>query len=408
MPKYALIDCNNFFVSCERAFNPSLNNKPVIVLSNNDGCVISRSNEAKALNIPMGIPLFKIKDIINQHNVVVCSSNFRLYGDISKRVMISLQILCDKIEPYSIDEAFTSISCLQEGHFIKKKIMQWTGIPTSVGIGKTKTLAKAANEIAKKYPQFKGVLEINDLNLLKLLPIEDVWGVGRQYSKHLKACKVYTAYDLIQKTDEWIHQKMKTPGLQTVFELRGTECKTLKTKNTHRKSVLSSRSFGKPVTTLSELKEAVATYINTAARKLRSENLVTSRVTTFINTGKSQYGTSYYNSEETDLLVATNFTPDLIKLAHENLEKIFKPNIKYKKAGVLFTNLKPANPTQLSITEEVKNTEPLMQTIDYLNEKWGKYAIHPASTGIKKHWQMKSNMRSQEFTTNWKELPIAK
>ena len=407
MSKFALIDCNNFFVSCERAFNPSLKRKPVVVLSNNDGCVVSRSNEAKAYGIPMGTPVFKVQEIIKRHNIKVCSSNFKLYGDLSNRVMISLQMLCDKIEPYSIDEAFISISCLQEGQFIRKKIMKWTGIPTSIGIGTTKTLAKAANEIAKKHPEFKGVVEITNSEMLRLLPIEDVWGVGRQYSKLLKRLGIQTAYDLIQKPDDWIQRKLKIPGLQTVLELRGQECKKLKTESTHRKSVLSSRSFGKPVTSLKDLEEAVATYINTAARKLRSENLVTHRITTFINTGKHAYSNGYYKAETTELLSPTNFTPDLIKAAHQNLHKIFKPGIKYKKAGVLFTNLQPENPTQLSIITPYKNTKPLMQTIDNLNLQWGKYAIYPASTGIKKNWYMKSNMRSQEFTTNWNELPTA-
>jgi DNA polymerase V len=407
MPKFALVDCNNFFVSCERVFNPSLNKKPVVVLSNNDGCVVSRSNEAKNLNIPMGIPLFKIKDIVKNYKVIVCSSNFSLYGDLSNRVMLSLQILCGQIEPYSVDEAFIPITCVQEGHFIRKKVMQWTGIPTSVGIGKTKTLAKAANEIAKKNPEFKGVLEINDPKILQLLPIGDVWGIGRQYKKLLEEYGIKTAFDFIQKPDDWIKLKLKLPGLQTAMELKGIECKKLETKSNQRKSILSSRSFGKPINTLKELEEAIATYINTAARKLRDEDLVTYKVTTFISTGQHTYSEYYSNSYTNKLLTPTNFTPDLIKIAHKNLRKIYKANIKYKKAGVLLTNLQNQNKVQLSMLKPYKNTKILMNMIDQLNSKWGKYAIHPASVGFKKKWQTKSKMRSKEFTTNWAELPIA-
>lgn len=399
----AVMDCNNFFVSCERVFRPDLKTKPVVVLSNNDGCIVSRSNEAKALEIPVGIPLFKVRNIIIKNKVQTFSSNFVLYGDLSNRVMYTLKQLVGDIEPYSIDEAFFECEDLKKAIQIRDKIIQDTSIPVSIGLGQTKTQAKAANEMAKKST---GTFEITNLTQLKNLPIENVWGIGRAYSAKLKSKKIQTAFDLIQKDDKWILAQMNKPGLITTLELRGIPAKESRDPNSKRKSVISSRSFGKPITTLTQLKEAISSYTENAARRLRRDQMVAKQITTYIKTKSPHHHKKYYTSIQTQTLeIATSSTPILIKAAHQNLENIFKPNEKYKKAGVMLTRLCPENQIQLNLFKKYQDQNSTMQIMDYLNEKFGRNTLYPASSGIKKSWSMKSELRSPDYTTDWNQLP---
>jgi DNA polymerase V len=283
---YSLIDCNNFYVSCERVFNPKLEGKPVIVLSNNDGCVIARSNESKALGIGMGVPVFKCKDLIKKHKIQVYSSNYTLYADMSQRVMDTLAQFTSDVEVYSIDEAFLSLSefmslnLTEYARDIRSTVKRWTGIPVSIGIGSTKTLAKVANKLSKRNPQYGGVFDITShtqMNeLLEQIRVEDIWGIGRQYTKLLNQNGIYTALQLKNASDTWIRKHMSVSGLRTVWELRGISCIPLEEAPPSKKAIISSRSFGRPVESLEELKEAIASYISRASEKLRAQQSVTS------------------------------------------------------------------------------------------------------------------------------------
>ena len=419
--KIALVDCNNFYCSCERVFNPKLEGKPVVVLSNNDGCVVARSQEAKDLGIPMGVPIFKIRQIIAQHKIEVYSSNYVLYGDLSGRVMATLANFSPDVEIYSIDEAFGDLSWLSGTELrdyalsIKKTVHQWLGIPISIGIAPTKTLAKIANRIAKKNPEYQGVclfpdLEFEQNQILKAITVEDVWGIGRRYRKWLIGEGIENALQLKQMPEWKIQQKMGVVGVRLLRELNGIACLELELQPKPKKATCVSRSFRRPVTSLAEMKKAVATHTTRAAAKLREQKQCAAAVTVFILT--SRFKDNYYsNSITLPLPIASNLTPELIDVALRGLELIFYEGYQYKKAGIIMQGLQPASIRQgnLFLPEyDPSKQEKLMKTIDQLNNQFGKDTLFWAASGIKQSWQMKRERVSSRFTTCWSELPIVK
>jgi DNA polymerase V len=346
---FALADCNNFYASCERVFNPSLNGRPVVVLSNNDGCIIARSNEAKALGIKMGAPAFKIAASLQANQVVVFSSNYALYGDMSRRVMSALGQFTPEIEIYSIDEAFLNLDGLpvnlaEYGRMIRKTVLKNTGIPVSIGIGPTKVLAKAANHYAKKVPENNGVFILDspakiDESLQKF-PIDEVWGIGRQYASRLTSLNVKTAWDFIQMTDSWVKKNMTIVGLRIKKELEGISCLEMELISPAKKAICTSRSFGQTQTEIEPIREAVATFAGKCAYKLRKQKTCANVLMVFIHTnGFNQNEPQYAQNFICKLPVATNSSLELIKYAACALQAIYREGYRYKKAGVLVTDI---------------------------------------------------------------------
>ena len=413
--KIALIDCNSFYVSCERLFNPKIRRLPVVVLSNNDGCIISRSNEAKALGIKMGEPYFKARNIIIKNNVQVFSSNYSLYGDISRRVMRTLKRFNSKIEVYSIDEAFLDLSNFSDkevkdvGKEIRNTVLQWTGIPTSIGIAETKTLSKVANHIAKK--QKSGVVSlvnIKDLDpILEKVEVRDIWGVGKQLSKFYIKNGIYNAKQLKNASNTWIKKTKNVLSSRTAMELRGVPCIEIETKQAKRKSCCVSRSFGKKVEKLRELKESVTSYCLNAAEKIRSESLVCKSITVFIRTSPFQNkGVFYSNSKTMDFPIATNNSIEIVKNALTALDLIYKDGFKYQKAGIILSGLSDSEKGnslfKSTKDERIKN---LMQSIDNTNYRYGRSTISLASAGINKKWSMRRQYSSKIDTADFYSLP---
>ncbi len=413
--KIALIDCNSFYVSCERLFNPKIRKKPVVVLSNNDGCIISRSNEAKALGIKMGEPYFKEKEIIVKNNVQVFSSNYSLYGDISRRVMRTLKRFNSDIEIYSIDEAFLDLSNFSDneieniGHEIRSIVLKWTGIPTSIGIAKTKTLSKVANHIAKK--KKSGVVSLIGIEnidpILEKVDINDVWGVGRQLTKFYHQNGIYNAKQLKNKSNTWIKKSSNVLSSRTAMELRGIPCIDLETKNSKRKSCVVSRSFGKRVEDLQELREAIAGYSLNASEKIRSESLVAKAITVFVRTSPFQRNFGYYsNSKTVDFPIATNNSIETVKVAMVILDSIFKNGYRYQKAGVMLTGLSNADGKKnLFSSEKDEKINSLMRSIDNTNYKYGRSTLSLASAGVQKGWNMRRQYSSKIDTADFYCLP---
>ena len=413
--KIALIDCNSFYVSCERLFNPKIKKLPVVVLSNNDGCIISRSNEAKALGIKMGEPYFKARNIIIKNNVQVFSSNYSLYGDISRRVMRTLKRFNSKIEVYSIDEAFLDLSNFSDkdvkdvGKEIRNTVLQWTGIPTSIGIAETKTLSKVANHIAKK--QKSGVVSlvnIKDLDpILEKVEIRDIWGVGKQLSKFYIKNGIYNAKQLKNASNTWIKKTKNVLSSRTAMELRGVPCIEIETKQAKRKSCCVSRSFGKKVEKLRELKESVTSYCLNAAEKIRSESLVCKSITIFIRTSPFQNkGIFYSNSKIIDFPIATNNSIEIVKNALTSLDLIYRDGFRYQKAGIILSGLSESEKGnslfKSTKDEKIKN---LMQSIDNTNYRYGRSTISLASAGINKKWSMRRQYSSKIDTADFYSLP---
>ena len=416
--KIALIDCNSFYVSCERLFNPKIRKKPVVVLSNNDGCIISRSNEAKALGIKMGEPYFKEKDIIVKNNVQVFSSNYSLYGDISRRVMRTLKRFNSDIEVYSIDEAFLDLSNFSDdeienvGNEIRSVVLKWTGIPTSIGIAKTKTLSKIANHIAKK--KQSGVVSLIGIEnidpILEKVEINDVWGVGKQLTKFYHQNGIYNAKQLKNKPNTWIKKSSNVLSSRTAMELRGITCINLETKSSKRKSCVVSRSFGQRIENFQELREAIAGYSLNASEKIRSESLVAKSITIFIRTSPFQdhYG-FYSNSKTIDFPIATNNSIEIVKAALNGLEGIFKNGYRYQKAGVMLSRLSEStNNKNLFSSERDKKINSLMKCIDRTNCKYGRSTLSLASVGIYKRWSSKKQHYSKIDTADFYYLPTIK
>ncbi|MDC3145925.1 Y-family DNA polymerase [Candidatus Pelagibacter sp.] len=413
--KIALVDCNSFYVSCERLFNPRIRKKPVVVLSNNDGCIISRSNEAKALGIKMGEPYFKARDIILKNKVEVFSSNYSLYGDLSRRVMRTLKRFNSDIEVYSIDEAFMDLSNYTDtevesvGREIRQTVLKWTGIPTSIGIAKTKTLSKVANHIAKKKQSgVTSLIGIENLDpILEKVEINDVWGVGRQLTKFYQKNGIYNAKQLKNKSNTWIKKSSNVLSSRTAMELRGVPCIDIETTQTKRKSCVVSRSFGKRIETFQELKEAVANYCLNASEKIRSESLVAKAITVFVRTSPFQRNFGYYsNSKTVDFPIATNNSIETVKTAVASLESIFKNGYRYQKAGVMLTGLSNSDSKKnLFSSEKDEKINSLMQSMDNTNYRYGRATLSLASAGVHKKWNMRRQYSSKIDTADFYSLP---
>ena len=416
--KIALVDCNSFYVSCERLFNPKIRRKPVVVLSNNDGCIISRSTEAKALGIKMGEPYFKAKDIIVKNKVEVFSSNYSLYGDLSRRVMRTLKRFNSEMEVYSIDEAFLDLSNFPDnevekiGKEIRETVLQWTGIPTSIGIAKTKTLSKIANHIAKK--KISGVTSLIGIEnidpILEKININDVWGVGKQLTKFYQKNGIYNAKQLKNKSNTWIKKSSNVLGSRTAMELRGVPCINLETAQNKRKSCVVSRSFGKRIERFQELKEAVANYCLNASEKIRSESLVAKAITIFVRTSPFQRNFGYYSNAKTvDFPIATNNSIEVVKTAVSILETIFKNGYQYQKAGVMLTGLcNDDGRKNLFSSEKDEKINSLMRSMDSTNYRYGRSTLSLASAGVQKKWDMKKEYSSKIDTADFYSLPKIK
>ena len=416
--KLALVDCNSFYVSCERLFNPKIRKKPVVVLSNNDGCIISRSNEAKVLGIKMGEPYFKAKDIIVKNKVEVFSSNYSLYGDLSRRVMRTLKRFNSEIEVYSIDEAFLDLSNFADneiekvGKEIRETVLQWTGIPTSIGIAKTKTLSKVANHIAKKKQSgVTSLIGIENLDpILEKVEINDVWGVGRQLTKFYQKNGIYNAKQLKNKSNTWIKKSSNVLGSRTAMELRGIPCINLETTQTKRKSCVVSRSFGKRIEKFQELKEAIANYCLNASEKIRSESLVAKAITVFVRTSPFHKNYDYYsNSKTIDFPIATNNSIETVKAAVAILDDIFRNGYRYQKAGVMLTGLRNDDGKKnLFSSEKDEKINTLMRSIDNTNYRYGRSTLSLASAGVQRKWNMRRQYSSKIDTANFYSLPKIK
>ncbi|MDA9723265.1 Y-family DNA polymerase [Candidatus Pelagibacter sp.] len=413
--KIALIDCNSFYVSCERLFNPKIRKKPVVVLSNNDGCIISRSTEAKALGIKMGEPYFKAKDIIIKNKVNVFSSNYSLYGDLSRRVMRTLKRFNSAIEVYSIDEAFLDLSNFSDdevekvGREIRETVLKWTGIPTSIGIAKTKTLSKVANHIAKKKKSgVTSLIGIENIDpILEKVEINDVWGVGRQLTKFYHKNGIYNAKQLKNKSNTWIKKNSNVLGSRTAMELRGVPCIDLETTQTKRKSCVVSRSFGQRIEKYQELKEAVANYCLNASEKIRSESLIAKSITVFVRTSPFQSRFGYYsNSKTIDFAISTNNSIEIVKTALVALDSIFKNGYRYQKAGVMLTGLSNEDGSKnLFSCEKDEKIKGLMRSIDNTNYRYGRSTLSLASAGVQKRWNMRREHSSKIDTADFYLLP---
>ena len=416
--KIALIDCNSFYVSCERLFNPKIRKKPVVVLSNNDGCIISRSTEAKALGIKMGEPYFKAKDIIIKNKVEVFSSNYSLYGDLSRRVMRTLKRFNSAIEVYSIDEAFLDLSNFADsevekvGKEIRETVLKWTGIPTSIGIAKTKTLSKVANHIAKKKESgVTSLIGIENIDpILEKVEINDVWGVGRQLTKFYHKNGIYNAKQLKNKSNTWIKKNSNVLGSRTAMELRGVPCIDIETTQSKRKSCVVSRSFGQRIEKYQELKEAVANYCLNASEKIRSESLIAKSITVFVRTSPFQSRFGYYsNSKTIDFAISTNNSIEIVKTALVALDSIFKNGYRYQKAGVMLTGLSNEDRSKnLFYSEKDEKIKGLMRSIDNTNYRYGRSTLSLASAGVQKRWNMRREHSSKIDTADFYLLPTIK
>ncbi|MDI9863979.1 Y-family DNA polymerase [Flectobacillus sp. DC10W] len=413
----ALVDCNNFYASCERLFQPRLLYKPIVVLSNNDGCVVARSDEAKSLGIKMGIPAFQIKDLIDRDRVISFSSNYTLYGDISNRVMQTLSNFSPEVEIYSIDEAFLNFSGIQNleeyAKSIKTTVKQWIGVPVCVGVAETKTLAKIANRYAKKNFKNLGVWVIDSeqrrIEALKSTDIEDVWGIGNKYSKMLRSFNINTAYDFSQASENWVKTKMSVVGQRTLLELNGVSCLTLELISEPKNNICNSRSFGQPIISFSPLSEAISNHAASCAFKLRKQKSIASFVQVFIMTNRfSKEDGQYINSTTVSLPIGSNDSKTLIKYALVALKKIYKDGFKYKKAGVQVFGIVPENHIQLGLFDSPSNakSKKVMKLMDDINFSNGKNTLKLAAQGFDRSWRMKNEKLSPCYTTRFKDLLI--
>ncbi|MFN8438210.1 MAG: Y-family DNA polymerase [Cytophagales bacterium] len=413
---YALVDCNNFYASCERVFRPDLQKVPIVVLSNNDGCVIARSNEAKALGIPMGAPAFEYEAVFKQHHVQVFSANFALYGDMSYRVMSILEEYSPESEVYSIDEIFLKFTGFElhkmqdYGVDMRSKVLKWTGIPISVGIATTKALSKVANRIAKKYPERTGnVYIINTeeqrIKALKWLKIEDVWGIGRKHAKRLNQIGVFTAYDFTLLDSQWVLKHLSIVGLRLQQDLCGIPTLELETVQA-KKNIATTRSFERNYATLAELKERVATFAFSCAEKLRNQKSCCKSLMVFIHTnGHRKDQAQYSRNIVIQLPFATNSGIELAQYANIALEKIFKDGYLYKKAGVIVMDFAPENLVQTNLfTERNPKHIPLMKAVDYLNKTIGQQKVRLGIQDTKRIWKMKQEKLSPRYTTRLSDI----
>jgi DNA polymerase V len=413
---FALVDCNNFYVSCERVFEPSLEGRPVVVLSNNDGCVVARSEEAKRLGIGMGVAFFKVKDLAHKHGVEALSSNYSLYADMSRRVMDTLCNFTPEIEVYSIDEAFLNLSGLGDnlteyGRRIRQTVKQWTGMPVSIGIARTKTLTKIANRIAKRSPKAAGVLELVESahidEALAQTKVENIWGVGIKTCIKLKRAGISTALALRGVDVEWMRRRFGVTGVRTVYELRGISCYELEEQPPAKKGVTVSRIFGRKVEAIEELKEAIASYACRAGEKLREQGLVAGAMTIFVMTSRFvEPRRRYFNSRAVNFPTATSYTPELIDYAARAVERLYRKGFLYNKAGVILSDLVPENRVQGNLFDEAdrQKSRRLMRAVDAVNGRLPYKPLMWAAEGINQPWRTKFTRRSKRYTTQWDEL----
>jgi DNA polymerase V len=409
----ALVDCNNFYASCERVFNPKIDKKPVIVLSNNDGCVIARSNEAKTLGIKMGHPAFKLKNLIEEYNINVFSTNFALYGDLSKRVMNVMSTEVEKMEIYSIDEAFldfTDYASKERGVAIREKVKKWTGIPVSVGIAQTKVLAKVAAHIAKKHTK-AGVFMFDDENLIRralnVFAVEDLWGVGTKTAQKLKAVGIHTALQFRECDSNWVNRNLSVNGVRLQKELFGEVCYPLELTRKRKQNICTARSFGSEIKKLSKLKEAIGSYANTCAAKLRKEKSCCTTVSVFLSTNPFNPQAKQYNPYKViQLNVPTNDSMEIVKFAIKGLESIYRDDCIYKKAGVIVGRTVPQGQIQLSLFDSLDRgkRKNINIAVDKVNSLMGKNKIHLAVEGNGRKWKLKQERLSPCYTTRFAEI----
>ena len=417
---YAIVDCNNFYASCERVFNPALRNTPIVILSNNDGCIIARSNEAKALGIDMGSPFYQVKDILEQHGVAVFSSNYNLYGDMSRRVMRMLYDFCPEgFTQYSIDEAFLNLAgmdtpedlhlpCIQ----LAKDIEQGTGIPVTIGIAPTKTLAKMASKFGKKHKGYQGCCMIDTeekrQKALQLFPVEDVWGIGWRHKAKLEYYGIKTAWDFTQKSEAWVRKLMHVPGLRTWKELRGIDCIDIE-ELPHKKSIMTSRSFqGEGLSQLADVEEAVANFAASCVRKLREQHTCCSALTVFAHTSRFRTDLpSSYLYRNVTLQVPTNDLQEIVSTAVKALRAEW-PNHQYyyKKAGVMVWDICRDDAIQTALFDPIDRSKQaaLAKAIDEINRKNGHNMVRVAVQGYRKNWHLKNEYISRQFTTNINQI----
>ena len=422
MPVFALVDCNNFYASCEKLFRPDLKDTPVVVLSNNDGCVVARSREAKLLGIKMGVPVFQIKAEMQRHGILAFSSNYALYADLSSRVMRTLEEMAPRVEVYSIDEAFLDLtgiesvlSLVEFGQQVRERIGHWIGITVCVGIAPTKTLAKLANHAAKKYPATQGVVDLTNPDrqrrLLALVPVDDVWGVGKRLSKRLNALGITTALDLANASPRAIRDQFSVVLERTVRELNGESCIELEEIPPTKKQIVCSRSFGVKVTQFELLREAVCEYATRATEKLRKEQQQAKVLTVFIRTSPFKDNEPQYsNSASGELLIPSCDTRDFIELANHLLKRIWKDGFRYAKAGVMLSDFYDPGMFQPGLFDDVSirsNSQQLMSVLDTINQS-GAGKVFFAGQGTKKDWSMKREHLSPAYTTRWDQLPRVK
>ncbi len=422
MPVFALVDCNNFYASCEKLFRPDLKDTPVVVLSNNDGCVVARSREAKLLGIKMGVPVFQIKAEMQRHGILAFSSNYALYADLSSRVMRTLEEMAPRVEVYSIDEAFldltgieSAISLVEFGQQVRERIGHWIGITVCIGIAPTKTLAKLANHAAKKYPATQGVVDLTNPDrqrrLLALVPVDDVWGVGRRLTKRLNALGITTALDLANASPRAIRDQFSVVLERTVRELNGESCIELEEIPPTKKQIVCSRSFGVKVTHFELLREAVCEYATRATEKLRKEQQQAKVLTVFIRTSPFKDNEPQYsNSASGELLIPSCDTRDFIELANHLLKRIWKDGFRYAKAGVMLSDFYDPGMFQPGLFDDVStrsNSQQLMSVLDTINQS-GAGKVFFAGQGTKKDWSMKREHLSPAYTTRWDQLPRVK
>jgi DNA polymerase V len=434
---FGLVDCNNFYVSCERAFRPALEGEPVVVLSNNDGNVVARSDESKALGITMGMPFFKARPVIERHGVTWFSSNYALYGDLSRRVFDTIGGFVPALEHYSIDEAFVHFEGghgEEDARDIKRTVRKWTGIPVSVGIGPTKVLAKIAASVAKKHPEHGGVVDLSGADAdhyLKDFDVADVWGIGPRYAKFLKSegdenseqpdlweasglprvlgkRRIETALELKRCPDWWVRKHLTIKGLRLVWELRGIPCLPLEVFEKPRKGLCCSRSFGRPVTTLHELGQAVAMHCARGGEKLRRQRLAASHLTVFISTSRFRQSPEevYSAAASWQLPFPTSYTPGLISAARSLLGRVYKPGFVYHKAGVFLSDIVPEAERQQSVLADIDDDRRarVMRAVDEINRRHGRYAVRPLAVSSERGWEMRRQRLSPRYTTRLDEV----
>lgn len=423
-PMFALVDVNNFYVSCERVFQPCLEHRPVVVLSNNDGCVVARSNEVKALGVKMGTPWFKLQAFARRHDIEAFSSNYVLYGDMSNRVSSILRDFSPELEVYSIDESFLRLESVAHihggaramGHAMRQRIRQWTGLPVCVGIGPTKTLAKFANHLAKKHEVFEGVCDLHviprpeRLAWMAQVDVGEVWGIGPRLAPRLKALGIQSVLDLRNASPRKLRPLFGVTLERTCSELRGIPCLELEEVMPNKQQIQSSRSFGQPIETLEEMREAIASYLGLAAEKLRQQNSLAGAVHVFVRTNPFKETEPQYQGNITvPLVTATDDTLLLTRAALQGLRAIFRPGYSYKKAGILLTLLSDKRMHQPDLFEDPRARQKsarLMAVLDAVNHNFGQGSLRTGACGTEQRWVMRADNRSPRYTSCWDELPL--